>query len=99
MPNASMSDNDALEGPYANYWAASTQRENLVNRIERAKSAYSVRRVDLSDVSALVTDDRPSAGDLVLARVTQSWLGESEQDDKWLFCLTAAMIAAHQERS
>ena len=71
MPNASMSDNDALEGPYANYWAASTQRENLVNRIERAKSAYSVRRVDLSDVSALVTDDRPSAGDLVLARVTR----------------------------
>ena len=29
----------------------------------------------------------------------ESWLGESEQDDKWLFCLTAAMIAAHQERS
>jgi len=25
---------------------------------------------------------------------TQSWLGESEQGDKWIFCLTAAMIAA-----
>jgi hypothetical protein len=29
----------------------------------------------------------------------KSWLGESEQADKWIFCLTAAMIAAHQERS
>jgi hypothetical protein len=30
--------------------------------------------------------------------IVQSWLGESGQIDKWLFCLTAAMIAAHQER-
>ena len=30
---------------------------------------------------------------------TQSWIGESEQNDKWIFRLTAAMIAAHQERS
>ncbi|MCW2285925.1 hypothetical protein M2323_003762 [Rhodoblastus acidophilus] len=29
----------------------------------------------------------------------ESWPGESGQDDKWLLCLTAAMIAAHQERS
>jgi hypothetical protein len=28
----------------------------------------------------------------------KSRLGESGQNDKWLFCLTAAMIAAHQER-
>ncbi len=27
----------------------------------------------------------------------QSWLRESEQDDKWIFCLTAARIAAYQE--
>jgi hypothetical protein len=29
----------------------------------------------------------------------QSWLGESGQRDKWIFCLTAARIAAYQERS
>ena len=28
----------------------------------------------------------------------KSWPGKSEQHDKWIFCLTAAMIAAHQER-
>jgi hypothetical protein len=38
-------------------------------RLGHAKSAYSVRRVDLGDVSALVTDVRPRSGDLVLARV------------------------------
>jgi hypothetical protein len=32
-------------------------------------------------------------------RLYQSWLVESGQNDKLLFCLTAAMIAAHQERS
>jgi len=30
---------------------------------------------------------------------TQSWLGESGQNDKWIFRLTVASIAAHQERS
>jgi hypothetical protein len=29
----------------------------------------------------------------------QSWLGESGQNDKWIFRLTVASIAAHQERS
>ena len=29
----------------------------------------------------------------------QSWPRESGQNDKWIFCLTAAKIAAHQERS
>jgi hypothetical protein len=28
----------------------------------------------------------------------KSWLGEIEQRDKWSFCLTAAMMAAKQER-
>ena len=28
----------------------------------------------------------------------QSWLGKSEQTDKWIFCLTAARIAEDQER-
>jgi hypothetical protein len=39
------------------------------DRLALAKAAYSVRRVDLSDITALVTGLRPSAGDLVLARV------------------------------
>lgn len=71
MPNGNTSNNNALRSPYTSYWSAPTQRGNLINRIERAKSAYSVRRVDLSDASALVTSGRPSAGDLVLARVTR----------------------------
>lgn len=41
------------------------------DRLKTAKSAYSVRRVNLTDAIALVTDKRPSAGDLVLARVVQ----------------------------
>jgi hypothetical protein len=28
----------------------------------------------------------------------ESRLGESGRNDKWLFCLTASMIGAHQER-
>ena len=28
----------------------------------------------------------------------QSWLRKSEQGDKWIFCLTAANVAAYQER-
>src|SRR5256885_11980152 len=40
-----------------------------IDRVRLAKSGYSVRRVDLSDVSEVVTDVRPKAGDLVLARV------------------------------
>jgi RNA-directed DNA polymerase len=28
----------------------------------------------------------------------ESWLRKSEQGDKWIFCLTAARIAAYQER-
>jgi hypothetical protein len=34
-----------------------------------------------------------------LSNGIKSWLGEFEQQDKWPFCLTAAMIAADQERS
>src|SRR6266498_4009087 len=29
----------------------------------------------------------------------ESWLGKSEQRDKWNFCLTAARIAANQEQN
>ena len=29
--------------------------------------------------------------------LVESWLGESGQIDKWIFCLTAAMVAANQE--
>jgi hypothetical protein len=28
----------------------------------------------------------------------ESWLRKSERGDKWIFCLTAARIAAYQER-
>ena len=41
----------------------------LIDRVRLAKSGYSVRRVDLSEVSEVLTDVRPEAGDLVLARV------------------------------
>jgi molybdopterin-guanine dinucleotide biosynthesis protein len=40
-----------------------------LDRLRLAKTSYSVRRVDLSDVSDVVTNVRPNAGDLVLARV------------------------------
>ncbi len=40
-------------------------------RIRQAKRAYSVRRVQLSEADRLTTRQRPRAGDLVLARVTQ----------------------------
>jgi protein-disulfide isomerase len=32
------------------------------------------------------------------AAEAESWLRKSEQGDKWIFCLTAARIAAYQER-
>jgi MFS transporter, DHA1 family, multidrug resistance protein len=35
---------------------------------------------------------------LVTLAVGQSWSGESAQIDKWIFCLTAAKVAANQER-
>ena len=38
-------------------------------RLSQAKSAYSIRRVDLSNATSLVTDVHPKSGDLVLARV------------------------------
>lgn len=39
------------------------------DRIRSAKSAYSVRRVNLADATHLLLDAQPSSGDLVLARV------------------------------
>jgi hypothetical protein len=35
---------------------------------------------------------------IIRPETLKSWLGEIEQWDKWSFCLTAAMIAAKQER-
>jgi hypothetical protein len=35
----------------------------------------------------------------VALAAAENWLGESAQGDKWIFCLTAARIAAHQERT
>jgi hypothetical protein len=32
------------------------------------------------------------------ARLSQSWLGKFAQSDKWSFCLTAARMAAEQEK-
>ena len=39
-------------------------------RVKHAKTSYSIRRVNLAQATRLVTDRRPEAGDLVLARVT-----------------------------
>ncbi len=39
-------------------------------RVKHAKTSYSIRRVNLAAATRLVTDRRPEAGDLVLARVT-----------------------------
>ena len=41
------------------------------NRVKHAKTSYSIRRVNLAEATRLVTDTRPDAGDLVLARVTR----------------------------
>jgi hypothetical protein len=34
----------------------------------------------------------------IFYRTSQRWLGKFEQRAKWNFCLTAAMVAADQER-
>jgi hypothetical protein len=41
------------------------------DRLQHAKTSYSVRRVNLAEATKLVIDRRPEAGDLVLARVTR----------------------------
>jgi hypothetical protein len=52
--------------------AASPSRATLQQRLRRAKSAYTTRRVDLSSADLLITAGRaPRAGDLVLARVSE----------------------------
>lgn len=58
-PQARRTDREAVSGLH----------RGSLDRVRSAKSSYSVRRVDLSEVSGVVTDVRPSAGDLVLARV------------------------------
>jgi hypothetical protein len=35
----------------------------------------------------------------LIGRLCKSWLWKTGQSDKWIFRLTAASIAAHQERS
>jgi hypothetical protein len=52
--------------------AALPQRSKLQERLRRAKSAYTTRRVDLAAAASLIPAGRaPRAGDLVLARVTE----------------------------
>ena len=41
------------------------------DRLKHAKTSYSIRRVKLAEATRLITDQRPEAGDLVLARVTR----------------------------
>ncbi len=65
-----------------------------------AQAALEANRVD-----AFATDDIVLFGLLANSAIKaelnvvgrQSWLGESGQTDKWIFCLTAAMVAANQE--
>jgi hypothetical protein len=58
-PHARHAEHNALSALYG----------GSLDGVRMAKSAYSVRRVDLSDVSGVVSDVRPSAGDVALARV------------------------------
>jgi len=51
---------------------------------------------DLASAHAMILAQREL---LAQEQAEKSWLGESGQQDKWPFCLTAAMIAAHRERS
>lgn len=45
-------------------------RLSTSERINRAKAAFTTRRVPLTEASALLTDRVPQPGDVVLARVT-----------------------------
>src|SRR5262249_61710646 len=69
MSSVSISGNNTLRNLHYTGRARLTgKRSSLVGRLEMAKAAYSVRRVDLSDVSDVIAGVRPSPGDLVLAR-------------------------------
>lgn len=57
------------ESPHRRREVLSALCSGQIERIRLAKTSYSVRRVDLSEVSGVVTDVRPKSGDLVLARV------------------------------
>jgi len=71
MSSVSISGNNTLRNLHYTGRARLTgKRSGLVGRLEMAKAAYSVRRVDLSDVSDVIAGVRPSPGDLVLARVS-----------------------------
>ena len=51
-------------------------------------------------VSLVLADSNISAASVwgVGMSGIERWPGKSAQDDKWSFCLNAAMIAAEQER-
>ncbi len=71
MSNGVVMNNEALRSTRTSHRAEPMRAGRLLEDVKSAKAAYSVRRVDLSDVSALIGDEPPSAGDLVLARVTR----------------------------
>jgi len=60
---------DLRVGPAPSALPAGSVRPLEAGRLRAARSAFVTRRVPLEDAKALVTDARPAAGDLVLARV------------------------------
>lgn len=60
---------DLRVGPAPSALPAGSVRPLEAGRLRAARAAFVTRRVPLEDAKALVTDARPAAGDLVLARV------------------------------
>ena len=60
---------DLRVGPAPSALPAGSVRPLEAGRLRAARSAFVTRRVPLEDAKTLVTDARPAAGDLVLARV------------------------------
>ncbi|WP_405232422.1 P-loop NTPase family protein [Lentisalinibacter salinarum] len=60
---------DLRVGPAPSGLPAGSVRPLEAGRLRAARSAFVTRRVPLEDAKTLVTDARPAAGDLVLARV------------------------------
>lgn len=60
---------DLRVGPAPSALPAGSIRPLEAGRLRAARSAFVTRRVPLEDAKTLVTDARPAAGDLVLARV------------------------------
>jgi len=60
---------DLRVGPAPSALPAGSVRPLEAGRLRAARSAFVTRRVPLEEAKALITDARPAAGDLILARV------------------------------